>query len=164
MLFLFLDLQHDGAGRDLLSRYRVNRHDLACHWRSHAVLHFHRFHDRHILARLNPDGSLDAGFDAQFAAGANGRVSSVVVEDDGALLVGGAFGGVAGQRRYSVARILPDGTVDPAESTRDRSSRRTSGELSGDAPQESAGFGPTIGLPLLPQEGLEAHLGPLETE
>src|SRR5207248_2455687 len=42
---------------------------------------------RDHIGRLNPDGSLDASFDP----GANGSVSSLALQADGRILVGGGF-------------------------------------------------------------------------
>jgi len=44
---------------------------------------------RSYIARLNPDGSLDTGFDP--GSGANNTVLAVVVQDDGKVLIGGEF-------------------------------------------------------------------------
>jgi uncharacterized delta-60 repeat protein len=67
------------------------------------------------LARLNVDGSVDGDFYPRV----NGPVSSVTVQGDGMILVGGAFTSVWGKgaasvTRAFVARFLPDGTVDTA--------------------------------------------------
>ena len=63
------------------------------------------------LARLNPDGSLDASFHAQVELG---TVYSLVVEDRGPVLVGGSFARTSGLPRAGVARLLADGTLDTA--------------------------------------------------
>ncbi len=52
-------------------------------------------HARNRIARLNADGTLDAGFDPQ----ANGQIDSVVVQADGKLLVAGGFTEIGGQVR-----------------------------------------------------------------
>lgn len=63
---------------------------------------------RNRMARLNPDGTLDATF--------NPNVSSVVLalalQADGKILAGGAFTTIAGQPRHRIARLNPDGTLD----------------------------------------------------
>lgn len=59
------------------------------------------------LARLNRDGTLDAGFDAP-----TGEVFSLAVQGDGKILVGGFFTTVAGVARDRIARLEPDGTLD----------------------------------------------------
>ena len=68
---------------------------------------------RNRIARLNPDGSLDPAFNP----GANDSVLALAVQPDGKILVGGAFtmlggGGTGTSARSSLARLLPDGTLD----------------------------------------------------
>lgn len=53
------------------------------------------------LARLNPDGSLDSTWNVD----ANGAVRSIVLQPDGAILVGGAFTRIAGQDQKGIARL-----------------------------------------------------------
>lgn len=71
---------------------------------------------RHGIAALNPDGTLDAGFDP--GAGLfpttpnNGDAKSVAVLPDGRVLVGGRFTTFDGIPRGGIARILPDGSLD----------------------------------------------------
>jgi uncharacterized delta-60 repeat protein len=57
-------------------------------------------------------GSVDAGFDA--LGGPNGPVYSIVSQPDGSVLIGGNFTQVAGVSRNRIARLLPDGSVDPS--------------------------------------------------
>jgi uncharacterized delta-60 repeat protein len=64
------------------------------------------------LARLNTDGSLDSGFQAE-VSGTDSRVRSVVVQSDGKVLIGGWFdeaNGVSGLE--NIARFNTDGTLD----------------------------------------------------
>jgi len=71
---------------------------------------------RSRLARLNPDGSLDAAFDPNADNPADPYMSSVTalaVQADGKILVGGHFTHVGGALHPFFARLLPDGTVDP---------------------------------------------------
>ncbi len=63
------------------------------------------------IARLNPDGSLDASF--QTSPGVNGAVYSILVQRDGKLIIGGDFTQVQGVARPNVARLNADGSVDP---------------------------------------------------
>ena len=68
---------------------------------------------RSRIARLNPDGSLDPAFNP----GANDSVLALAIQPDGKILVGGAFtmlggGGTGTSARSSLARLLPDGTLD----------------------------------------------------
>lgn len=60
------------------------------------------------IARLNPDGTLDLGFNP----GANGAVVSILVQADGKLLVGGGFTTLGGQPRNYIGRLNADGTLD----------------------------------------------------
>ena len=50
---------------------------------------------RNRIARLNPDGTLDTGFDPN----ANNSVYAIALQTDGKILVGGAFGNIGGQTR-----------------------------------------------------------------
>jgi uncharacterized delta-60 repeat protein len=63
---------------------------------------------RSCIGRLNPDGTLDDGFDL----GANYPVSSLVVQADGKILVGGEFTTLGGQARNYLGRLNADGTLD----------------------------------------------------
>ncbi len=63
------------------------------------------------LARLNRDGSLDDSFGPSFD-GPRPAVYSVVVQDDGKILVGGAFQIINGLGRTNLARLNPDGSLD----------------------------------------------------
>ena len=63
------------------------------------------------IARLNADGTLDTGF-GNGLAGADGSVSSVAVQSDGKVLVGGAFTNVNGVARGRIARLNSDGILD----------------------------------------------------
>ncbi|MBK8465170.1 MAG: hypothetical protein IPL32_05005 [Chloracidobacterium sp.] len=59
---------------------------------------------RNRIARLNPDGSLDALFDPS----SSGFVSAIALQADGKILVGGSFNGVnsiGGQTRNYIARL-----------------------------------------------------------
>ena len=70
------------------------------------------------IARVNTDGSLDAGFDPR--VNFDGYVTSLVEQPDGKILFGGWFSSVqpngaasATSRRY-LARVNADGALDPA--------------------------------------------------
>ncbi len=68
---------------------------------------------RNHIARLNPDGTVDAGFDPN----ANGSVRAIAVQPDGKILVAGAFttlGGPVTTMRRHLARLNQDGTLDPS--------------------------------------------------
>ena len=68
---------------------------------------------RNHIARLNPDGTLDLGFDPN----ANGSVHAIAVQSDGKIVVGGNFSGansIGGQTRNFIARL--DATTGAADS------------------------------------------------
>ena len=56
---------------------------------------------RNRIARLNPDGTLDLGFDPN----ANSGVVAIAVQPDGKVLVGGFFSSIGGQQRNCIARL-----------------------------------------------------------
>ena len=57
---------------------------------------------RNFIARLNSDGTVDAGFNPN----ASNRVFAIAVQPDGKIVVGGAFGGFAPNGGASVASQL----------------------------------------------------------
>jgi uncharacterized delta-60 repeat protein len=63
---------------------------------------------RSRIARLNADGTLDAGFNP----GANSDVYALVVQADGRIVVGGAFTSLGGGTRSRIGRLNTDGTQD----------------------------------------------------
>ncbi len=63
---------------------------------------------RNQIARLNPDGTLDAAF----TPNANSAVCTLAVQADGKILIGGWFTVVNGVTRNYIARLNPDGTLD----------------------------------------------------
>jgi uncharacterized delta-60 repeat protein len=70
---------------------------------------------RNFIARLNSDGTVDAGFNPN----ASNRVYVIAVQPDGKIVVGGGFGGFAPNggasvARSCIARLNSDGTVDNA--------------------------------------------------
>lgn len=65
---------------------------------------------RRNLARLNPNGSVDAGFDA--GDGPNDALSCLGLQPDGQLLVGGLFTAFAGEAITNLARVGSDGRLD----------------------------------------------------
>lgn len=60
------------------------------------------------VARLNADGTVDAGF----APDVNGEVNAVAVQPDGKILIAGKFTLVNGQERNRIARLHADGSVE----------------------------------------------------
>ncbi|HYW72610.1 MAG TPA: Ig-like domain-containing protein, partial [Pyrinomonadaceae bacterium] len=78
---------------------------------------------RNYIARLNPDGSVDMSFNPN----ANSSVQSIALQADGKIILGGDFSilapnGGAAINRTCIARLNPDGTVDPAFDPRANSS------------------------------------------
>lgn len=66
---------------------------------------------REGIARLNFDGSTDYSFNP--GSGVSGFVRAVALQPDGKILVGGGFDAVNGITRFSIARLLTNGVVDP---------------------------------------------------
>jgi uncharacterized delta-60 repeat protein len=67
---------------------------------------------RNSVARLNADGSLDDSF-SPGPGPQDGFVSTVLVQPDSRILVGGNFTAFAGAPRRFITRLLPDGSLDP---------------------------------------------------
>ncbi len=76
----------------------------------------------HSIARLNADGSLDETFktplvDTAPSAGPStypaGTVSALALDSQGRILVGGLFDLIGGVAHANLARLTPDGFVDP---------------------------------------------------
>src|SRR5436190_12919065 len=65
---------------------------------------------RNYIARLNPEGTVDAEFDPN----ANGSVGRVVSQSDGKIVVAGGFTNIGGQARRGIARL--DGATGMADS------------------------------------------------
>ncbi len=69
---------------------------------------------RNGFARLNPDGSLDNGFNPVFGnvQFQTVNIRRILVQDDGKVVVGGSFSGVSGINRTSLVRFNADETLD----------------------------------------------------
>jgi uncharacterized delta-60 repeat protein/uncharacterized repeat protein (TIGR01451 family) len=65
---------------------------------------------RNYIARLNTDGSLDATFNQ--GTGANLFVTSIAVQSDGKIIIGGQFTYYNGTARNRIARLNTDGSLD----------------------------------------------------
>jgi uncharacterized delta-60 repeat protein len=65
---------------------------------------------RYGMARLNPDATLDASFNA--GSGVDAEVVAIAAQSDGKVLIGGYFDGVGGEIRSRFARLNPNGSVD----------------------------------------------------
>jgi uncharacterized delta-60 repeat protein len=62
------------------------------------------------IARINLNGSLDATFNP--GTGFNDRVSTISIQNDGKIIVGGYFTSFNGVVRNKIARLNPDGSLD----------------------------------------------------
>ncbi len=65
---------------------------------------------RNGIARLNPDGTLDTGFDP--GTGATNAVRALAIQLDGRVLVGGSFTNFNGHALNHIARLNLNGQVD----------------------------------------------------
>ncbi|MFZ1704884.1 MAG: T9SS type A sorting domain-containing protein [Saprospiraceae bacterium] len=65
---------------------------------------------RNRIARLNSDGSLDTTFDP--GSGANGWIHTISIQDDGKIIIGGAFTSYSGITKNYIARLNDDGSLD----------------------------------------------------
>jgi uncharacterized delta-60 repeat protein len=63
------------------------------------------------IARFNADGTLDTSFNG--GSGANAAIRAVALQADGKILIGGAFTSFNGQPVNRLARLNPDGSIDP---------------------------------------------------
>lgn len=66
--------------------------------------------NRNRIARLDPDGGLDAGF--MPGTGANQYVRTISVQPDGKILIGGAFTSYNSTLRNRIARLNANGSLD----------------------------------------------------
>lgn len=72
---------------------------------------------RNQLCRLNPEGSWDSSFETTGGAANAGYVESVnriVVQPDDRILISGFIARWGGVNRNGLARLLPDGALDPS--------------------------------------------------
>ncbi len=65
---------------------------------------------RNHIVRLNPDATVDLTFDP--GTGADAPINSLRVQNDGKILVGGAFARLNGNDSSGIGRFNPDGSVD----------------------------------------------------
>ena len=71
---------------------------------------------RNGVARLHANGALDTTFDPA-SGSSNGHVRTITLQSDGKVMVGGAFSSFAGSIRSCMARLLPNGSLDPSFTT-----------------------------------------------
>lgn len=88
------------------------------------------------IARLNADGSLDTAFANAIGTGFNDAVTSLALQADGKILAGGAFDSFNGARAIRLARLNPDGTLDPS----------LGADPGAAGPVRALAFDPTLGL------------------
>ncbi|MDX1953409.1 MAG: immunoglobulin domain-containing protein [Verrucomicrobiota bacterium] len=69
-------------------------------------------HRRTRIARLNPKGVLDTAFNPGIHDGPGVRVSTIGVQSDSKLIIGGYFLGIGENAITNIARLNPDGSVD----------------------------------------------------
>jgi uncharacterized delta-60 repeat protein len=66
------------------------------------------------VIRLNTNGTIDTAFETTAGTGANGTVRSIIVRDDGKIVLGGDFTSFNGNTRRHMARLNGDGSLDAA--------------------------------------------------
>jgi len=64
------------------------------------------------IARLDSDGTLDTSFTIGTGFNSSVAVSSIALQPDGKILVGGGFTSYNGTTQNRIARLNPDGTLD----------------------------------------------------
>jgi len=67
---------------------------------------------RNGIARLDADGSVDGNFDPEGVDVSTGTVTTLAVESNGKIVIGGSFTAVDAHTRNYIARLNADGTVD----------------------------------------------------
>ena len=65
---------------------------------------------RNYIARLNIDGSLDASFNP--GIGADSLISTIIIQSNGKIIIGGNFATYNGTARNRIARLNTDGSLD----------------------------------------------------
>ncbi|TNE80423.1 MAG: T9SS type A sorting domain-containing protein [Bacteroidetes bacterium] len=68
--------------------------------------------ETYYIARLNLDGSLDAGFSSQFEDSWGAKVAAIAIQADGKIVIGGSFSEINGVSRNNIARLNSDGSLD----------------------------------------------------
>lgn len=70
---------------------------------------------RRYFGRLNPDGTVDPGFNpgaASGSSGSDGPANCLALLSDGSIVVAGTFYALAGQSRRNIGRLHADGSLD----------------------------------------------------
>jgi uncharacterized delta-60 repeat protein len=65
---------------------------------------------QNFIARLNPDGSVDSNFNT--GTGTNDYIYSIKIQEDGKILIAGAFTKINQALRNKIARLNSDGSLD----------------------------------------------------
>ncbi|MDF7812486.1 T9SS type A sorting domain-containing protein [Hymenobacter sp. YC55] len=66
------------------------------------------------LVRLQPNGTVDSSFNSGTGMDQGGSVSTILVQADGKILIGGSFTNFAGQQLRWLVRLTSTGVVDPS--------------------------------------------------
>ena len=69
------------------------------------------------LIRLLPDGQIDRSFHCETVNSRDGRVMDMVIQKDGKIVICGFFSKVNGVDVPHIARLNPDGSLDPSFQT-----------------------------------------------
>lgn len=69
---------------------------------------------RYRLARLHPDGAVEDVATFHPDIGAPGQVNCIAIQPGGEILIGGDFTEVGGESHNGIARLLPNGDLDPS--------------------------------------------------
>jgi uncharacterized delta-60 repeat protein len=69
-------------------------------------------HPRAGLARIHPDGTIDDSFTPELDGPESGKMFAINIQDDGMILLAGAFAHVNGVERNRIARLHENGTLD----------------------------------------------------
>jgi uncharacterized delta-60 repeat protein len=67
-----------------------------------------------LIARLNADGSVDGTFNCRISGESFLRLDGLAVQPSGKIWIGGRFTNVNGVARLNLARLHPDGSLDPS--------------------------------------------------
>jgi uncharacterized delta-60 repeat protein len=67
-----------------------------------------------LIARLEADGTVDATFNCRLTGDLHLRLDSLAVQPSGQIWIGGRFTNVNGVARLNLARLNPDGGLDPS--------------------------------------------------
>ena len=69
---------------------------------------------RRSLARINANGTLDAGFDPGSGGSTGGQIRALAMQADAKVIAVGSFGDLGGAKSSNIARFNAEGTPDPS--------------------------------------------------